>query len=54
MKSLSCLNNTSVLIVVQIYYYATIDSTFHKFYSVFKKGLIFFIKFVGIISLINE
>jgi len=25
MKSLSCLNNTSVLIIVQVYYYATID-----------------------------
>jgi len=28
MKSLSCLNNTSVLRIVQIYYYATIESTF--------------------------
>jgi len=43
MKSLSCLNNTSVLIVVQIYYYATTESTFLKFYSVFENGLIFFI-----------
>jgi len=25
MKSLSCFNNTSVLIIVQVYYYATID-----------------------------
>jgi len=28
MKSLSYLNNTSVLIIVQVYYYATIGSTF--------------------------
>ena len=28
MKSLSCLNNTSVLILVQIYYYAITVSTF--------------------------
>jgi len=41
MKSLSCLNNTSVLIVVQIYYYATTESTFLK--NVFENGLIFFI-----------
>jgi len=31
MKSLSWLNNTSVLRVVQIYYYATIASTFLNF-----------------------
>jgi len=43
MKSLSCLNNTSVLIIVQIYYYATIELTFSKFLSVFENGLIFFI-----------
>jgi len=31
MKSLSYLNNTSVLIIVQIYYYAITGSTFLNF-----------------------
>jgi len=42
MKLLSCLNNTSVLIIVQIYYYAT-TVDFSKFQNAFENGLIFFI-----------
>jgi len=43
MKSLSCLNNTSVLIIVQAYYYAITESTFLKFKNVIENRLSFFI-----------
>jgi len=41
MKSLSYLNNTSVLILVHFYYSATIVSTRHKFRSILRIDLFF-------------
>jgi len=53
MKSLSYLNNTSVLILVHFYYCAITTSSYLNLIILMNR-LIFFILFIGIISLSNE